>query len=458
MGNMCKENLHEDKDIKFELHEDSPRETMKISQIELLKKTIMNIPIFERNKYAEEKYKLLLKKRENKKYKNFLEEYIDIIELLFLNDTNKIIVTLYLDYIEKKNKNIKAYNLKTFSEEINKYKILFTVDEFKKIKKNIKIKSEKENFIEYLQKLNEIQNDADVKEIFVQCEKEAKQIKYFNYPIEFSNQELFYYKLYALLIVQIDSVSKDNDYSDEDRRDYIFNKKKVANIIITENVLNNDNIVKNEDKMYLLITFILFDDLEQKNESINLNRLLQTEKADYNKLEEYINKNKIGELAKIYDNDKKLKEIHLKLYDREIIEINLNDVCIKNLFDFPENRSIDDKYKYNTFNSIIAKNEITDFITRIKKFLLMIIKSKVYKEAIIQLFPQYSKYLLDENLKDIEECINHRIKFYPFQNLKSSGFTDKFSMYSYITVFFNLASREKEFTPTLRCSSEIYMK
>lgn len=455
---MCKENLHEDKDIKFEHYKDSPRETMKISQIELLKKKLIDIPIFERNKCIEVKYALLIEKRENKKYKNFLEEYIDIIELLFLNDTNKMIVTLYLNYIRKNNENIKLYNLKTFSEEINKYKILFTVEEFKKIQKNIKTKSEKENFIEYLQKLNAIQNDADAKENFIQCEKETKQIKYFNYPIEFLNQELFYYKLYVLLIVQIDSVYKDNDYSDEGKRDYIFNKKKIANIIITENILNNDNIIKNEDKMNLLITIILFDTLNEKNQSVNLNRLFQTEKAEYDKIEEYMNKNKIGEFINFYDKDNKLKGLHLELYEREIIKINSNDICdicVKNLDDFPEHNLIDDNYKYNTFNSIIEKNELTKFIVQIKKFLLMIIKSKVYKEAIIQLFPEYNKYLLDENLKDTEECINHRIKFYPFQNLKSNGFTDKFSMCSYINVFYKLTPPRKEFKSTLRCSSAI---
>ena len=373
MGNLCKETLHKDKDIKSEHQENSPRETMKIEEIEMLKENVINIPIFERNKYLEEKYLLYTENRKKRKYKNFLEEYIDIAELLFLNDTNKTIVTLYLTYIEKNSENLKNYNLKPFSEEINRYKILFTVEEFNKIKKGIKTKSEKENFIDFLQKLNKVENNSDVENIYTQCEIDSKHIVYFNYPIEFSNQELFYYKLYVLLIVQIDTVNKDNNFSDKERKDYIFNKKKVANIIINENVLYNDNIVKSEDKMNLLITYILFDNLNEKNESINLNRLLQTEKADYNQLVEYINKNKIGQLKNIYDKDNKSKEIYLEFQYGEIIKIYLDDICIKNLNDFPEMNPIIDNYKYNTLNSIIAKNEVTQFISRIKNFLLVII-------------------------------------------------------------------------------------
>ncbi len=63
----------------------------------------------------------------------------------------------------------------------------------KEIKEGIKNKSEKNNFIAVLEKLSKInKNDnKNINDIYKQIENDFKQIKYFNYPIEFSNQELF---------------------------------------------------------------------------------------------------------------------------------------------------------------------------------------------------------------------------------------------------------------------------
>ena len=88
------------------------------------------------------------------KEKDFFEEYIEIIKLILLDETNKDIAKLYLDFIKNNEISVKNYGLITYNEEIKKYKLLFTIDEKKKIAPGIKEKSEKEKFILFLEKLS----------------------------------------------------------------------------------------------------------------------------------------------------------------------------------------------------------------------------------------------------------------------------------------------------------------
>ena len=116
---------------------------------------------------------------------------------------------------------------------------------------------------------------------------------------------------------------------------------------------------------------------------------------------------------------------------------------------------IDDIYKYYTIDSLLKTNEITPYINKLKEFLIKITNSNVYREAIIKLFPQYNKNLLEFSKKDIETCIKSRFKFYPYQDLGNCGATDKFSCYSYICVLFNIFSRNKKYYKVLRCGAVI---
>ena len=203
MGNICEKPLYKDKDIivSNKSQNDSPREKKKIKEIEEIKKEIMDIPIFERKENAELNYEdYLINKKMDKKEKDFFEEYIEIIKLLLLDETNKGIVKLYLKFIKNNETLVENYGFSTFNEEIKKYKLLFTIDEMKTIAPEIKKKSEKEKFIYFLKKISTIQTISDINRLYNEIDQISKSIEYFNYPIEFSNQELFYYKLYVLLL------------------------------------------------------------------------------------------------------------------------------------------------------------------------------------------------------------------------------------------------------------------
>ena len=394
MGNFCEIPLYKDKDIivSNKSQNDSPREKKKIKEIEEIKTEIMEMPLFERKDKAEQKYKYYLNnKKINAIEKDFFEEYIEIIKLLLLNETDKDIVILYLNFIKNNELSIKNYGLTTFNEEINKYKLLFTKEEMKKIAPGIKEKSEKEKF--------------------------------------------------------------NINYSNDKKINYILNRIAIAKLVINKKIFDNEKIINNEDKMNILIILILFDKLDNNGESVNFNRLLQTEPVKFVDLKNYIKMNNLGVIY-VTDRISKLC-IKNRFSDNGIIEIFSNHVCLNNL----KKKQLDYKMNINIFNtldSLFNNNIILPYIGRIKQFLITIVNSNVYKEAIQMLFPNHNKYLLGTHLEDIKKCINDRFKFYPYQDLGDSGLTDKFSCYTYIPILtFDITSKNPIFFFTLIISAII---
>ena len=458
MGNVCKIPLNEDKDLfasnKF-FQNDSPREKLKIKELEQIKQEIMDLQLFERKKIAEQKYNEYIKNRsKNKEQKDFIQEYIELMHLILLNETNKDIVILYLNFLKDNEISIRNNNLMSFKEEIKKYKLLFTIDEINNIEKGIKEESEKEKFISFLTKLSKVNNNNKVKIIYKEIENESKLIKYFNYPIEFSNQELFYYKLYVLLIMSIKKIKDNNSISNNIKNQYILDRSGVAKLVLTKKILENENIINNEDKMNILILLILYDVLDKKGESVNFNRLLQTEKAEYKDIKDYIEKNNLG-IITFEDEKRELIMLENRFNEKCIIKIDINKVCKNNLnkknLDYTNNIGV-----FNRLDCLLEDNIIKPYIDRIKQFLIYIVNSNAYNEAIQILFPKNNKYLLGTNIKDIEECINNRFKFYPYQDLGDSGLTDKFSCFTYIPILiFYLAYKNQIFVFTLLISAII---
>ena len=455
MGNSCKNDTKEEEEKILICKEDSPREKIKNKDIEILKKKIMNIPIFQRKIKAKEKYKKIIEERNkngvNINQDNFMKEYLRIIELLLMNNTDKDIVSLYLNFIKENEIYVKSYNFDTFDNEIKIYIFVLTINETEKFQKGLKLQSGKDIIINFLTELSNIDdnNEKKINDFFTKAEDESKKIIYFNYPIEFSNKELYYYKIYILLILQINKVKKDSSKSKDDIYKYIRNKKNIAQLILNNKVLENEKIINNEDKMNILVILMIYEKLDEKKSSINFNRLLQTEKITFEELKSHILTNKIGTIKYVTDE-----------YISFITEIDTsydiypNKVCLKNLDRVLLNSILNrmDDCMLNTLDSLLLKNDIIPYEEKIKKFLLKIVDSNVYKEAIKELFPEYSQNLLNSNLEDIKECINSRIKFYPYQKLRNTGLTDKLSCYSYIPIFFDITSTF-EFRPILKCAS-----
>ena len=426
MGNQCKMTLFGEDDLELNIIEkkDSPQNAFK--EINELKKEIMELSLFERNKIAEIKFNNYINKSKNKNLnqEQIKKEYIAISELLLLNNTNKNCVKLYLNFIKENDTFIKKYNLIPYEKELLKYQKLFSIKEMDEIEKNYKKLSEKENLVKYLRYLA---NSTDYKEI---CDHANESIKYlfcFNYPIEFNNQELYYYKFYILLIIEIYMTNKKEN--EDICKKYIKNRISIAKLIIEKDILNNKSIIHNEDKMNILMILVLFDSLDDNNESINFNRILQDKGVKFLELESFVKNNNIGNLYSL-DNENKIliENLFGKGYS---LSTSLNAICLKNLL----NRKINihlSPYIYNNLDSLLMNNDLSEYIKDIKNFLIRIVNSNFYNEAIKILFKDKSKYLIEKNITDIEYFINNRIKFYPFQILNISALTDKFSCYSFI--------------------------
>ena len=422
MGNQCNAIPNNEANTELDTSKkDSPKEDFP-EIIEIIKK-IKELEIFERPKIAKEKYNNFIQKEEknNLNDEEIRSNYIKIYELLLLNDTDKDIVKLYLDFIEKNNNFIKQNKRKTFEEEKNKYKILFNVEE------GYKTKSEKDNFIEYLKQLEKSEDYIEV------CEKakiSTENIYYFNNPIEFSNKELYYYKFYILLISEIAEQYKKS--SPEVCKNYVLQRKRISEMIIEKDIFNIKEIYNNEDKMNLLIILILYDELNDKGESINFNRFLYSDNVNIEQLKNFLEKHSLEiietkEKGKVLINDKKENLIGK-------IDIN-NSICLKNIV----NNVYNNYYFFKPIDDLLKKHEMSLYIKKIRTLLIKFIHSNVYTEAIKELFPEHYKILLSKKtLNDLIFFIKKRLKFYPYQNLSNSGLTDKFSLYSYIPVIYPL--------------------
>ena len=344
---------------------------------------------------------------------------------------------------------VKSYNFETFDNEIKNYNLIFEIKEVENIKKGLKLLSRKDILKNFLKELSNVENDEDINNIYSKAEDESKKIIYFNYPIEFSNKELYFYKIYILLILHIAEAKKHSSKKFKDN--YIRNKKGVAQLILNNNILENEKIIKNEDKMNILTLLIMFDNLDEQNSSLNFNRLLQTEKTTYIELKNHILDNKLG-IIKV----DKMENISFKTDFDANYEVYPDNVCLKNLNKKALKLFLNrfDDYKFNTLDKLLTKNRITPYIENIKMFLIKIIDSNVLKETIKKLFPEYYIYFLNSNLKDIKECIKSRIKFYPYEQLRFSGVTDKLSCYSFISVFFE-ANAPFHYMSILNCGAVI---
>ena len=419
---MCKN--YEDKEIEIKAEKDSSINEFK--EIKDYKETIKEMNVFKRNKIANELYNKFINENNNIDiFKNHNKEiiriyYIKIKCLTLLDNTNKDIIKLYLKFLKSNDSWIIENNLHSFSHEVNKYKILFSIEEMKEINNNDKLISEKQNLMEYLTYLSNLDSEKDYLNVFENAKKRFESLHSFNIPIEFKNSELFYYKLYYSILYEIIS-NKKND--DKINKRYIENKKNVIKFVLDKCSFSNDEITRNEDKLNLLMLYIL---KEYANEFINFNRLFQKVPVTKEDFFEFKKKSKYGN--NLINNDKYIYHKILNNY----INIPLKKACLNNLIE----KNLQNEYNINSYynlDTLFVENDINQFIPNVKKFLIKIVDSNVYKEVIKKLFPNHFKYLFQNNNEEIKFYIDKRIKFYPFENIGIYGMTDKLGCYTYLT-------------------------
>ena len=136
MGNICKYSNIEESELDLELVSDYSKK--EFQEIKEFRKEILIMNIFERKKIAIKEYENFIKNK-NCEDKNEIilreertkKEYIKIKCLVLIDNTNKDIIKLYLNFIKKNDIFIKENKLDTYEKEINKYKVIFTIEEMK---------------------------------------------------------------------------------------------------------------------------------------------------------------------------------------------------------------------------------------------------------------------------------------------------------------------------------------
>ena len=271
--------------------------------------------------------KVSLLKRKNKvdkdlkvieEIKDIKEKYISLLKLLINDNTNKNLLIKYLKFLEKNENYLRILyknNFEEYKNERDYYSKVFTAEEYKKHFNSTKV-SQKNELITLLERIlgynGDKQDDLKKFENFLkECEKYFENIIYFNMPIDFSNQELMYYKNINLL------------------KDYFKNKYEKTR----ENYYNNDNdnklikeninpILSNfQNKLKLCINDLrTLTDLHKINILINLLTSIEDDK-EFTGCYKYISSG-TGDINIIKNlNDSYINEY---LNEFEKIDINLN--------------------------------------------------------------------------------------------------------------------------------------
>ena len=301
--------------------------------------------------------------------------YIFLLKLLIQDNTNKDLLKLYLNFL-KNNKEFleKEYNtVENFDCEYSKYKVVFTPDEIKKYFKLEKI-SEKNEFFNLLLKIKSEQN---FDKIIENCNN--IYLGLFNQGIEFSSQELYWFRNRELIAYALLKLNNDEKKSEKIKL-MKFCIEKINDLKLFEN-----SIILNDYHILTLLMILIVIPLPEEDCIVNLNMI---ESILHDK-----NENKIFNNNKILNKNNKF----------EISNYN---------------------QAYDSFNDIIQ-------IEKIKIFLKKILCSNVIKQVFQILYPSYIEYpFKTEN--DAKNYINKHINFVPFYRTKSNGFTDKFTLDTYI--------------------------
>ena len=429
MGNFCQNNNSKNSELVSLFEKDYSKN--EFEEIKEFRKKILNMNVFERKEIAKNKYATFLKENINIDTSNEIEIkkiYIKIKCLVLIDNTNKDIIKLYLNFIKKHSDFVTKNNLKPYKKEIMKYKIIFTIDEMKEIEPNIKINSQKTLFLDYLKNISKLDLGKSFNNLqfLERVKNELNNLFLFNTPIEYDNEELYYYKCYYNLILDL------SNNNNNEILEYLINIKNAINYIIQKDIYNNNSIISNEDKMNLLYLYLLNENIPEKYEEkelINFNRLIQptpVTKEDFNKFNGNNKENKLviykgkSFVEHIYDN-----------YKKRVVLIPLEKICLKNLDNSNIKLQSNEEHYYNV-DSLLVENEINPYINDIKSFLIKLINTNTFQQALKELFQEYISCLNSNNNVDLRQYINERIKFYPFQDLNLSGITDKLSCYSYI--------------------------
>lgn len=394
--------------------------------IEILKKDYLNDEEFE--KELTSNYKIQLKDKKNQvkniiknhvEKKNEIEKnYFEYLKLLIKDNTNTELLIKYLHFLEKNNKNIKYKYFEDFQKEYNYYIIAFTNEEL--LKNNFKGNkiSERELFFDLLKRIISLDIKKEKNSFHEEIETKLKTTQIFNQPIDFNNEELYWYRNRIIIYFSLKKIfSKDN------MAKFLLMKNCIIKIFKRKLLdINNTYILKDKELLTSLIIFIAIpqDDLycdfnlnliESKNNNKERNEELIKRHFKYNNghYELLESKNSNNNFILVED----IKTICLDNFILNLnTDINLTKEELKN-YDELKN------YFYNFLD-----------VSKINKFLSKIYCSRVFREAFVFLYPDYYKFPF-HNEEEALKFINDNAHYVPFKIMTSGAVTDKFTLEMY---------------------------
>ena len=365
----------------------------------------------DRKKYVEEQI------NKNQSFKDIYEEYIYYIKLIIRDNTNKKLLKKYLHFLEKNETKLeeKIPNLDKYENEVEFYKVCFDKEEYKVFKRTLtKDKSEKEKLIEFLTKFK----NSDIEQ-FKQLTNKIKCISeypYFNQPITEENEELLFFKIKLILYYAISNF----DYTNPDDGENKFNsQKKIIKEILKKKYLENDNIIKNTNKLSWLISLINEPDNDEINEYI-LN-LLDPNTNIENDINE-INK----ELIK--------KENEMLLSEINLINENPKNICKNNLIEYlhkDKTKIIKTNIDLFSYDKLLEERQKEINLNKIKNFLKDILKKDIFKLIFKILYKNEEVEIIKQD-SFIDDYVDNHLFLIPYKSNNYCGITDRFSCNSYI--------------------------
>ena len=155
-----------------------------------------------------------------------------------------------------------------------------------------------------------------------------------------------------------------------------------------KNLYDSPLINSNENKMNLLTLYLLnenFYSIYNEDELINFNRLIQSMPVTKKDFQETNKESTINKLIIIDEIDYIEHKISSKNKRENIITIPLEKVCCKNLINSKLKEESEEQIFYN-LDTLLVENDLCPYIEDIKKFLIKIVDSNVYKQAIKKYF------------------------------------------------------------------------
>ena len=385
---------------------------LQINEIKTELDLISGVPLPDRKKYVKDIYEGKIK---IEKFKDKIDEYLHYIKLLIRDNTNKYLLKDYLQFLEKNHTELsKKINMENYKDEVEFYKVCFNKKEYMENFGLNKESSEKENLINFLKQIKD-SKDIDQFIGMIANIKSMVEYPYFNQPIDGKNEELFFFKTKLILYNEFSSI----DYKAKENYKLFSSQKKIIEEILKNKYLENANISKNYDIIFLLIALIVCPEDDDESIKYNLN-LLNSFKSE-NEIKEIkteLERNKNSDLLlnfkEINDYPEKICKNNLIAYLNQEIKPNINKTSDLYIFD----------------DKLEEKSKEID-LCKIKNFLKEILKKKMFKNIFSILYKEEDLKIVNQD-SFIDDYIDNHLYLVPYKSKNFSGLTDRFSCNSYI--------------------------